>query len=103
MPQGGKGHILIVEPNDITRKLIVGILNSRGHETYEAANGDEALAYLGKAPALVVIDVDHDDPGIMGFLRKMQMGHTRLHLVAMSDQEDTEALKVRLGLRDMSV
>jgi tRNA(Arg) A34 adenosine deaminase TadA/CheY-like chemotaxis protein len=98
-----KGHILIVEPNDITRKLIVGILNSHGYETWEAEGGDEAQVYLGKFPSLVILDVDDENPGIMGFLRKIQMSHSRLPLVAMSDQEDTEALRTRLALRTMSV
>jgi guanine deaminase len=98
-----KGHILIIEPNDITRKLIVGILNNRGYETWEAVGGDEAQAYLGKFPTLVIIDVDQEDASIMGFLRKMQMSHSRLPLVAMSEQEDTAALKARLGLRAISV
>lgn len=98
-----QGHILIVEPNAITRKLIVGILNSKGFSTYEAAGGDEALGFLAKAPALVVLDVDGEDPGIIGFLRKVQMEHSRLPLVAMSDQEDKDALKARLALKEMSV
>jgi guanine deaminase len=98
-----KGHILIVESNDITRKLIAGILNNRGYETWEAVGGDEAQAFLGKFPTLVIVDVDLEDPGVMGFLHKMQMKHSRLPLVAMSEQEDTEALRARLGLRAMSV
>ena len=38
-----KPHILVVEPNDITRKLIVGILTARGYGTYEALDGDAAV------------------------------------------------------------
>jgi len=98
-----KGHILVVEPNDITRKLIAGILNSKGYETYEAADGDTALGFLAKTPVLVILDVDRDNPSILGFLHKMQMEHSRLPMVAMSDAVDKDALKKRLGIVRMSV
>ncbi len=105
MPQAQNvsgGYILIVEPNDITRKLIAGILNSRGYGTYEALDGDGALAFLGKAPSLVILDVDDESPGTVGFLFKMQMSHSHMPLVAMSDQDDKEALKSRLGVKHIS-
>jgi len=48
MPVSEQGHILVVENNDITRKLIIGILNNKGYETYEAKSGDDATAFLAK-------------------------------------------------------
>ena len=92
-----QGHILVVVPNDITRKLIVGILTNRGYEAYEAVNGDEALIFLGKSPVLIILDVDDEAPSIMGFLHKLRMGHSSLPVVAMSDNTDKEALKAMSG------
>lgn len=96
-------HILIVEGNDITRKLIVGILNKRGVETYEARSGTEALAFLGKELMLVVLDVDHDDADNIGFIRKMQMEHSRLPVVAMTENPDRSSVQEKLGLSAFSV
>lgn len=98
-----KKHILIIEPNGITRKLLVGILNNRGFETYEASGGDEALTFLGKSPALVILDIDSEDAGIMGFLHKMKMTRSSLPLVAMSELEDTSDLEKRLSLGALTV
>ncbi len=96
-------HILVVEENDITRKLIVGILNKRGVETYEAENGTAALGFLGKELMLVVLDVDHDDADNIGFIRKMQMEHRSLPVVAMTDNPDRAAVQEKLGLPEFSV
>jgi tRNA(Arg) A34 adenosine deaminase TadA/ActR/RegA family two-component response regulator len=98
-----KGHILIVEPNAVTRKLIAGILTARGYEIYEASNGDEGLAFLSRSPALVVIDVDGDNPSMLGLLHKMKRDHGKLAVVAVSDAEDVAALKERLGFSNLSI
>lgn len=96
-------HILVVEGNDITRKLIVGILNKRGVDTYEAKSGTEALAFLGKDLMLVILDVDHEDMDNIGFIRKMQMEHRSLPVVAMTDSPDHAAVQEKLGLSAFSV
>ena len=96
-------HILVVEPNDITRKLITGILTSQGYGVWEAADGDAAGAFLGKGPSLVILDVDGEDPGVLGFLHKLKMNHSALPLVAMSEQEDRAALVERIGVANLFV
>jgi guanine deaminase len=100
---GVSGHILVVEPNDITRKLIVGILNSRGFDTYEASDGGEAVGFLNKDLLMVVLDASGDSVETQGFIRKMHMEHRRLPLVAMTDSDDRDAVEKRLDLPKMSV
>lgn len=97
------GHILVVEPNDITRKLVVGILNKRGFATYEATNGTDATGFLGKELLLVILDVDQNGMDNVGFIRKMQMEHSRLPVVAMTDSPDRAAVRERLGMPRFSV
>ena len=73
MPVSEQGHILVVENNDITRKLIVGILNNKGYETYEAKAGDEATSFLAKPLQLLVLDVENDNIDNIGLLHKLKM------------------------------
>lgn len=102
MPQS-KGYILVVEPNDITRKLIVGILANNGYGTYEAANGTEAVAFLGKELLLIILDAEHDHADNIGFVRKMQVEHRKTPLIAMTGEEDRKAVAARLGMERISM
>lgn len=52
--------ILVVDDNDVTRRLVVGVLNTRGYETLEAANGEEAASMLVRGPRVMVIGEDVD-------------------------------------------
>lgn len=98
-----RGHILVIEKNDITRKLIVGILNNNGYGTYEALDGNEAGSFLSKDILLVILDADPDNVENTGFIRKMQMQGRKLPLVAMTEEADREAVRKRLDMPMMSV
>jgi tRNA(Arg) A34 adenosine deaminase TadA len=102
MPAQSKGHILVVEPNDITRKLIVGILNNNGYGTYEAANGAQAGAFLNKDIQLVLLDAEEESADSLGFMRKLQMGRRALPVVVMTEAGDGEVSK-RLDMPRLSV
>lgn len=57
---GGKEEILVVEDDDVIRKLIGQILSRAGYKVHMAAKGNEAvLIYKGlqKKPALMMIDL----------------------------------------------
>jgi guanine deaminase len=103
MPVNPQGHILVVENNDITRKLIVGILNNKGYETYEAKSGDEALAFLGKQLTLMVLDVENDSIDNLGLLHKLKMEHSRLPVIALTDEADHKAVQERIGVPQVSI
>lgn len=95
-------HILVVEANDVTRKLIIGILNAKGYETYEAANGDAAVNFLAKKPRLVILDLEGDNVDNIGFIRKMQMEHRKVPLVALLESDDKDAARARLDMPNVS-
>lgn len=103
MPVSEQGHILVVENNDITRKLIIGILNSKGYETYEAKSGDEATAFLAKPLQLLVLDVENDNIDNIGLLHKLKMSFSRLPVIALTDEEDHEVVKSRIGVEHVTV
>lgn len=103
MPVSADGHILIVENNDITRKLIVGILNNKGYETYEAKSGDEAVTFLGKRLTLMVLDIENDNIDNIGLLHKLKMEHSKLPVIALTDEADHKAVQERIGVTHVSV
>ena len=93
-----KGQVLVLEPNDITRKLIVSILSKAGYAAFEASKSDDAVGLLARKPDVVVMDVEHDDADNFGFLKKMQKDHGKTPLVALTDSGDREALQARINL-----
>ena len=97
-----KGHILIVEPNDITRKLIIGILSKSGYRVSEATNGDEAVSLLAKKPDLVILDVEADSADTLGFLRKMQKDHAKMPMIALLETADKEEMQQRINMPRLS-
>ena len=50
--------ILIVEDNDLNRRLFTDLLSTRGYELYEATDGKDALRLVTqKQPDLVLMDI----------------------------------------------
>lgn len=65
-PRLGQRVILLVEDDDELRRLLARVLRNDGHRVVEAANGDDALDWLGPwalegslefAPDLIVSDI----------------------------------------------
>ena len=57
--------VLIVEDNDLNRKLFIDLLRAQGYDTVEATDGREALALVKEhRPDLVIMDIQL--PGISG-------------------------------------
>lgn len=102
MTAESKGHILVLEPNDMTRKLIAGILIKNGYQVSEAKNGDEAVGLLAKAPSLVVFDVEGDSADSFGFTKKMQRDHAKTPVIAACEEGEREALQQRVNLKKLS-
>jgi CheY-like chemotaxis protein len=50
--------ILIAEDSAVNRELLRELLEMRGHEVFDAVNGQEALDMIGKAqPDLLILDI----------------------------------------------
>ncbi len=103
MTQSVAGHVLIVEPNDITRKLLTGILAKHNYGAHEARTGAEAHDLLQHDFHIALVDVENSDPDLSGFLQKMQAEKSRLLIVAMADDSDDKAVSERLNLERVSV
>ena len=93
-----QGSILVVESNDISRKLIVGILTKRGYATLEAASGGDALGLLTGDIRAAVLDAESADAA--GLARKLKNG---LKLVLVTDDEDHAGVQRRLGTTKAAV
>ncbi|MGA9037461.1 MAG: response regulator, partial [Pseudolabrys sp.] len=51
-------RILVVDDNDINRDIMATRLGAHGYATLQAADGEEALAAVGRqAPDLIILDV----------------------------------------------
>jgi guanine deaminase len=93
-----KGQVLVLEPNDITRKLITSILTKAGYTVAEAQNSDDAVGLLARKPNLVIMDVEGDSADNFGFLKKMQRDHGKTPLIALIETSDKEAVQQRINL-----
>jgi two-component system cell cycle response regulator DivK len=50
--------ILVVEDDELNRKLFVSILQEKGYEVSEAEDGQEAVAFIQREPmALILMDI----------------------------------------------
>ncbi len=61
-----RGHILLVEDNEINREVALGMLDLLGHRTTTAANGREAIEAWGKSSYDVIL-MDCQMPEMDGF------------------------------------
>lgn len=93
-----KGQVLVFEPNDITRKLIVGILSKAGYAAYDAAKSGDAVDLLARKPDIVIMDVEGDSVDKMGFIKKMQKDHAKTPLVALVEGADKESVQQLITL-----
>lgn len=97
-----RARILVVEPNQVMRLLICGIVTKNGYAAMEAASGDAAVELLARLPDLVILDVDGESVDDMGFLRKMQRDHLKTPLIALLEQADQTAVEQKLAMPRLS-
>lgn len=97
------GHVLIVEPNDISRKLLTGILAKNNYATYEARTSDEARGFLHNDLQIAVVDIENEDPELAGMLHKLQREKSRVMIVVMSEDTDERAIASRLRIPKVSI
>jgi signal transduction histidine kinase/ActR/RegA family two-component response regulator len=82
----GKRRILVVDDNEDARLTLVALLNIKGHEVQQAADGNEALRMARTAwPEIILLDIGL--PGIDGYevARRLRVhGHDGTALIAIS-------------------
>jgi len=85
--------ILVVEDNEINRKLFVSVLRERGYAVMEAANGRDAIAFIAnESPVLVLMDIVLPDMNGDEVLRtckeKGVLGRTKVYALTASALSD---------------
>jgi CheY-like chemotaxis protein len=80
-------HVLVVDDDDLIRRLVVEVLRDAGHTVYDAARGDEGVKMAqDRHPDVVVMDLML--PGINGVeaTRRLKQDHDTcdIRVIAMS-------------------
>jgi len=85
--------ILVVEDNEINRKLFVSVLQERGHAVLEAATGRDAITLIAnESPLLVLMDIILPDMNGDEVLRvckeKGVLGRTKVYALTALGSSD---------------
>lgn len=91
-----KGQVLVVDPSDIMRKLICGILVKSGYTVHDAAQADKGVELLSKRPDLVILDIDDETSDEVAFLRKMKRDYASTPTIALADDHVREEVQKKI-------
>ena len=97
--EGAGRLVLVVDDDDIVRRVVRAMLEADDFEVLEARDGDEALERVASDhPMVVVLDVMM--PGLDGIevCRRVQHG-TRVLMLTARDDAETEAASREAGAR----
>ena len=86
-PEGKGRLILLVEDEEVVRRLLSKVLLDQGYRVLEARNGEDALAKLPKAgvkPALIVTDLVMDGMGGAELAEHLALSHPGVEILFMS-------------------
>jgi YesN/AraC family two-component response regulator len=92
-------QILVVDDDKEFREVLCGFLDSRNHQTYQAASGEDALKLMQQlTPDVIFLDICM--PGMNGLeLSKIVRSlHPDARIVAMSGYSAQETAKEAIGL-----
>jgi two-component system cell cycle response regulator DivK len=86
-------RILVVEDNEINRRLFGSLLRERGYQVLEAADGEEAITVIQKdPPALVLMDIALPKLNGLEVLRKCKgeglLDNTKVYALTASASKD---------------
>jgi two-component system, cell cycle sensor histidine kinase and response regulator CckA len=87
VPEGNGRLILLVEDEDVVRRLLSKVLKDQGYRVLEARNGEDALAKLPKAGnrlALIVTDLVMDGMGGVELAEHLARKHPGVEILFMS-------------------
>ncbi|MDI1248146.1 MAG: ATP-binding protein [Lacunisphaera sp.] len=89
----GSESLLIVEPDDVLRKMIAGILATDGYQVVEVATPEQAAELVaggGPAPQLVITNCS--SRAAVALMKKMLAANSRLRLVCTSQETPAKIL-----------
>lgn len=94
-------RILIAEDNELSRTVMIKILQNRGHMVIGAADGKEALKLLTQGHFdLVIIDINMEPMGGFDFTRTVRLSGNTIPVIAITatDPSDVEVRASELGI-----
>jgi len=96
-----KRVVLVVDDDDLVRRVVRAVLEADDYEVHEAPNGETALEMIADAkPQLVILDVMM--PGLDGVevCRKMEHDGARVLMLTARDDVETEDASRAAGADD---
>jgi DNA-binding response OmpR family regulator len=85
----GRDVVLVVDDDDLVRKVVRAVLEADDYEVVEAPNGQTALEYIAQQkPRLIVLDVMM--PGLDGVDVCRQMNHEGAKVLMLTARDDVE-------------
>jgi sigma-B regulation protein RsbU (phosphoserine phosphatase) len=100
-------HLLVIDDDRLTRRMLLRALGEAGYQCREAASGLEALAALREdAPALLLLDLDMpglDGAGVLQRLRSdpdMEIAQIPAIMLTGHGGEESEVLCLEAGAND---
>lgn len=84
--------ILIVDDEDLVRKVVRVVLEAEGHQVAEAATPDEALAEAERSsPELVILDLVIGDSDGYEVCRQLKSDHPEAKILVLSNVPTEES------------
>jgi len=87
-------RVLVIDDEPPIRKLLRIGLGAQGYQTFEAANGKEALDLLSKNPDLIILDLGLPDAQGHDLLHTIRVRNEQVPIVVLSGRGD-ETRKVK--------
>jgi two-component system chemotaxis response regulator CheY len=97
-------RVLIVDDAGTTRELLRRLLDARGFQCTEAANGEQAVkAYHTQRPDLVTLDIHMDELSGMAVVQVLLKLDPKARIVIVTSETEKRILDqlVRMGVKDV--
>lgn len=97
-------QILVVEDNDVSRKMMVEVLKSAGYSAVEASGGDEAISLIEQGVfSMALVDVYMPDKDGFELIEHLMVQGHQLPIVLITGDETSDLLMkaTRLGVEQV--
>lgn len=92
-------RVLVVDDNEMVRRVLLEFLSRRGYEVGEAAGGVEAInAFHDFQPDLMLLDIKMPDMDGLEVLQKIDARSSRVRVIMLTAVNDDETGREALAL-----
>lgn len=92
-------HILVAEDNEVSRNLLVGILNTQGYQVHAVADGSEAIDVIGTQQMdVALVDINMAPLGGLEFIKFLISKGISLPVIIITGDTSTDMLTETNGL-----